>query len=157
MFFKGAGVGHQFTGDIAAQLRRSKDEVKKHQMVRTILVRLNEKGEATLWERREVLRRVVEFEDFSACWETDRHKAKALVADIRRLVNVKDTFTRLQQEQEALRKKQYSEKYEQEAKVKRQREQELEEIKSTLFSLFGMADPWARGTALEGVLNRLFC
>lgn len=155
LFFQGAGVGTQFTGDLSRQLKVSPDEVKKHQMVRTVLTRLNEKGEATLRERRELLRRVVEFEDFSMCWDNDRHKAKALVADIRQLVNVKDSFTRMQQEREAERKK-HSEKVEAEAKLKRQREQEMEEIKSALFSLFGASDPWKRGKALEGVLNRLF-
>jgi predicted RecB family endonuclease len=156
VFFQGAGVGTQFIGDLAQKVATSRDDVRKHDMVRTVLVRINARGESTLRERREVLRRVIEFEDFSVCWENDRNKAKALVADIRRLVNMKDTFTRIQQEQDALRKKQHSDKYEQEAKLKRQREQDLEEIQSALFSLFGMADPWARGTALEGVLNRLF-
>jgi hypothetical protein len=130
LFFQRAGVGTQFTGDLSRQLKESPDEVNKHQMVRTVLTRLNEKGEATLRERRELLRRVVKFEDFSWCWDDDRHKAKALVADIRKLVNVKDAFTRMQQEREAERKK-HSEQVEAEAKLKRQREQEVEAIKST--------------------------
>ncbi len=130
LFFQRAGVGTQFTGDLSRQLEVSPDEVKKHQMVRTVLTRLNEKGEATLRERRELLRRVVEFEDFSRCWHNDRDKAKALVADIRKLVNVKDAVTRMQQEREAERKK-HSEQVEAEAKLKRQREQEVEAIKST--------------------------
>lgn len=87
LFFQGAGVGAQVTEDLAQKLATSKDEVRKHDMVRTVLTRLNARGESTLRERREVLRRVIEFEDFSVCWKDDRNKAKALVADIRKLVS----------------------------------------------------------------------
>ena len=55
-------------------------------MVRTTLTRLNERGEAALRERREILKRVTEFEDFSTCWPNDQLKAKGLVAEIRRVI-----------------------------------------------------------------------
>jgi hypothetical protein len=42
LFFQGAGVGTQFTGDLSRQLKVSPDEVKKHQMVRTVLTLLRQ-------------------------------------------------------------------------------------------------------------------
>jgi hypothetical protein len=39
--------------------------------------------------RREVLRRVVEFEDFSRCWPDDQLVAEGLVARVRAVINVK--------------------------------------------------------------------
>lgn len=80
IFFRGAGVGAAFTQDLEERLRTDRDSLGKHEMVRTVLARLNERGEPTLRQRREVLKRVVEFEDFSACWPNDQLKAKALVA-----------------------------------------------------------------------------
>jgi restriction system protein len=106
VFFKGAGVGTAYTADIANQLRIDKDNVKKHEMVRTVLQRLNDKGEAALRERREVLKRVVEWEDFSVCWDNDRLQAIGLVESIRKLVEKKDAFARMEQAKDEERRKQ---------------------------------------------------
>ena len=46
-------------------------------------------------ERREILNRVTRFDDFSVCWESDQATARGLVAQVRDLVNVKDSFTRM--------------------------------------------------------------
>src|SRR5216684_1549155 len=100
VFFKGAGVASAATADFAQRVATDKDSVNKYEIVREVLVRLNDKGEATLRERREVLKRVVEFEDFSTCWPNDQLKAKGLVAEIRRVVGVKDAFTRMSLERE---------------------------------------------------------
>ena len=83
VFFRGAGVSDTTTADIAAHLRSAPKDVNKYQMVRTVLERLNAKGEAALRERREVLRRVVDFANFDSCWPDDQLKAKGLVASIR--------------------------------------------------------------------------
>jgi restriction system protein len=155
LFFQGSGVGDRFTQDLQQQLRANRDLVKKHAMVRTVLTRLNERGEATLRERREVLKRVVEFEDFSACWPEDQLKAKGLVADIRQLVNVKDSFTRMSQERDAESRRR-KEDAEARRKAVEERTKALRTIKDELFALFGMSNAWARGKKLEGVLNRLF-
>jgi restriction system protein len=155
LFFRGAGVGESYIGDIARQLANNRDSIRKHEIVRTVLARLNEKGEAALRERREVLRRVTEFENFSMCWDNDRHKAIALVAQIRQLVNVKDSFTRMRDEEERGRRIRQAEA-DAKARELQKRTKELEQIKTDLFSLFAMTDPWKRGKALESVLNRLF-
>src|SRR5256885_124049 len=73
-------------------------------MGRTVLERLNAKGEAALRERREVLRRVVDFANFDSCWPDDQLKAKGLVASIREVVNQKDAFTRMNNAREEERR-----------------------------------------------------
>lgn len=121
-------------------------------MARTVLTRLNERGEATFRERREVLKRVVEFESFSTCWPTDQLKAKGLVAEVRRVVDVKDSFTRMNQEREQQQKQR---RIEQEKRIQKEqrRRHELAQIQRLLFSLFGEKDPHKRGKDCEAVLN----
>jgi hypothetical protein len=92
VFFKGAGVPATVTADFTQKVATDRSSVNKYEIVREILVRLNDRGEATLRQRREVLKRIVEFEDFSTCWPNDQLKAKGLVAEIRRVVDVKDSF-----------------------------------------------------------------
>ncbi len=98
LFLKGAGVRDALTSDLAARVAEDRDSVTKYEIVRVALTRLNERGERTLRERREILRRVTDFEDFSTCWPEDELKAKGLVGEVRRVVNVKDSFTRMRQE-----------------------------------------------------------
>jgi hypothetical protein len=155
VFFKGAGVAPSITADLAQKVATDKDSVNKYEIVREVLVRLNDKGEATLRERREVLKRVVEFEDFSTCWPNDQLKAKGLVGEIRRVVDVKDSFGRMRQEQEAERKQRIDPEQQRRAALK-ERKTKLEQVKKDLYALFGMTDPQKRGKQLEGVLNRLF-
>ena len=101
LFFQGAGVADALLQPVLGQWQSDKDSVRKHEIVRCILENLNRKGEPALRERREVLRRVVEFEGFSGCWPDDQLKAKGLVAEIRQLVGVKDSFTRMKQERDS--------------------------------------------------------
>lgn len=155
VFFKGAGVASTITADLAQKVATDKDSVNKYEIVREVLIRLNDKGESTLRERREVLKRVVEFEDYSTCWPNDQLKAKGLVGEIRRVVDVKDSFGRMRQEQEAERKQRIDPEQQRRA-AQKERKAKLELIKKDLFSLFGMTDPQKRGKQLEGVLNRLF-
>jgi hypothetical protein len=71
LFFRGAGVPETLMEDYIQKVQTNRDKIFKHEIVRGILTRLNEKGDKFLRERREVLKRVVEFENFSACWETE--------------------------------------------------------------------------------------
>jgi PHD/YefM family antitoxin component YafN of YafNO toxin-antitoxin module len=119
------------------------------------LERLNAKGEAALRERREILKRVTEFEDFSTCWPNDQLKAKGLVGEISRVIGVKDSFTRMKQEQETERKLRIAEQ-QSKARAAADRRAALESVRLELGRLFGESDPVKRGKALEGVLNRLF-
>jgi restriction endonuclease Mrr len=155
VFFKGAGVPSTITMDFKQKLVADRASVNKYEIVREVLVRLNDKGEMSLRERREVLKRVVEFEDFSTCWPTDQLKAKGLVAEIRRVVDVKDSFGRMRQEQEAERKKRLDEENRKVAALN-ERKAKLQSVKKDLYALFSLSDPQKRGKQLEPVLNQLF-
>jgi len=155
LFFQGAGVGHVVTKDLAERVDEDRDSITKYEMVRTVLTRLNERGEHTLRERREVLKRVTEFEDFSTCWPADQLEAKGLVAEVRRVVGVKDSFTRMHQEREAERQKHLAAQRERVAKTQRRRD-EMGAVRDDLFALFSEQDRQKRGKALEQVLGRLF-
>ncbi len=105
LFFTGAGVDPILTNDLAISVNTNRDSISKYKIVRTVLTRLNERGDTALRERREIVKRVIEFEAFSTCWGEDQLKARGLVAEVRRVLNVKDSFTKMQQEREEERKK----------------------------------------------------
>lgn len=154
-FFRGAGVTSEHTKDLSERIAKDKANINKYEITRTVLMRLNEKGESTLRERREILKRITEFENFSSCWDSDRLKAKGLIAEIRDVINVKDSFTRMGLEREAERNQRQAErKAKQEAaeKIKIQ----TESIKKEFYSLFNETNQKKRGKALESVLNKLF-
>jgi restriction system protein len=102
-----------------------------------------------------VIKRVCEFEAYSSCWPDDQLKAKGLVSDIRKHVDIKDSFTRMQLEREAEHK---AAKLKHTTDVQRVQERKalLGGITAALFALFSQVNAQARGKALEGVLNRLF-
>lgn len=154
-FFHGAGIAPSTLADLRNRVETSRDTISKYHIVREVLVRLNDGGDRTLGHRREVLKRIVEFEDFSTCWPSDQLKAKGLVAEIRRVIDVKDSFGRMRQEQVSERVRRME--------VEKRRATELsqkvrnrEEVKRDLYSLFSEKNRQLRGTKLEGVLNRLF-
>lgn len=103
-FFVGAGVPNKHLGDWKLKVDQDKNSVNKYQIARSVLCRLNDADEPTLTVRREIIKHVSEFEDFSSCWDNDRLKAQALVGQIQKLVNVKDSFTRMKLERERERK-----------------------------------------------------
>lgn len=154
-FFRGAGTPAQYLDDWRAKLRSDRDSVKKHEIARDVLRRLNEGGDRTLRQRREVIKRVSEFEDFSSCYDNDRLQAQGLVAQVRQLVNVKDSFTRMNIERERERK-QRQEDYAKAVKAKQKEAVERTAIRDSFYKLFAEQDPWKRGKQLESVLNRLF-
>ena len=124
-------------------------------IARTVLERLNKRGEVSLRERREVLRRVVEFTNFDACWPNDQMKAKGLVASVRDIVNQKDAFTRMNQAREEERQARLAGvEQEKRAKLQRARNRCCE---ADLYALFAAAlTPQQRGKKLEAALNNLF-
>jgi hypothetical protein len=154
-FFVGAGVPHKHLSDWKLKLRQDRDSVKKPVMARSVLCRLNEDGEAALAVRREVLKRVSQFEDFSTCWENDRYKAQGLVAQIQKLINVKDSFTRMNLERERERRE-HQAQYAAKVAAKQAKATERAELKDALYKLFAETNPHKRGKALEGALNSLF-
>lgn len=155
LFLEGAGVEYQITSDLWHKVEYDRENISKYEIVRTTLKRLNEKGEVTLRERRQILKRVTEFEDFSTCWPADQLKAKGLVGEIRRVINVKDSFTRMNIEREKERQKHIDER-EKKIQELRKKNAEIENVKNEFYSLFSPQNPQKRGKKLEKVLNELF-
>ncbi len=155
LFFRGAGVAHDLYRDLEARLASAPKSLNKFDLARTVLSRLNEGGDKTLRPRREVLKRVIEFEDFSTCWPEDQLKAKGLVAEIRRVINVKDSFARLhqQREEELAEHRRGKEK---EAQQRLERRSHLDDLRGRFSRLFAAEKPQERGKLLEGVLNDIF-
>src|SRR5438874_8603968 len=110
LFFHGAGVSAQLLEPYQKTLKADKNAFNKYHVTRELLSKVNEQGDSGLRARRELLKRVIEFEDFSLCWENDRAAARGLVAQVRDIVNVKDSFTRMRiekdQEREARQREQ---------------------------------------------------
>ena len=155
LFFQGAGVSQITLQPYEVMLRTDKTAFNKYHVTRELITKLNEQGERTLRTRREVLKRVTEFEDFSVCWESDQAAARGLVAQIRGLVNVKDSFTRMRMEKDEEKRRRVEEQ-EVLAKAKQERVAKREKVKSELYALFAEEDAHKRGKMLERVLNELF-
>lgn len=154
-FFNGAGVNTTLYNDLAIRVNTNSESISKYDICRTILERINQNNEKYLRERREILKRITEFEAFSTCWENDQFKAKGLVAEIQKVINVKDSFTRMKQERDnelKIRQEDYKKKTE---NIQKQKEQ-LEKTRKELFSLFAETNFQKRGKKLEKVLNEYF-
>ena len=155
LFFQGAGVPQNMLRDLAQRLKTA-PKISKFEIARTVLERLNTRGEAALRERREVLRRIVDFTNYDACWPNDQFKAKGLVASIRDIVNQKDSFTRMNQAREEERKARLA-AVEQAKRAKQEKAAKIDATKQDFYALFGAAlTPQQRGKHLETVLNSLF-
>ena len=156
LFFRGAGVREEIFHDLSEKLQVTPLEINKYEIVRTVLERLNERGERALRERREILHRIVGFTSFDSCWESDQLKAKGLVASIRDVVNQKDTFTRMTIERDQERQARLAETQ----RVMREKQERLEKIenaKNDFYGLFGASlTAQERGKKLETALNKLF-
>lgn len=156
IFFKGAGVPAAITDDLSLKLKTDKDSVGKYEIARTVLDRLNAKGEGALRERREVLKRIVEFSNFDACWESDRLKARGAVSSIREVINQKDTFTRIAKERDQEREARLSE-VRKATEARQQRAARIEAARKDFYALFGAdVTPHNRGKKLEAALNAVF-
>jgi len=155
LFFRGVGVSNLDLVPYQELLKSDRVAFNKYHVARELLTKLNEQGERSLRVRRELLKRVVEFDDFSVCWENDRAAARGLVAQIRDLINVKDSFTRMRNEKDAEKRQRIEQ---QQAAVTEQiaRKARRDKVKNDLYRLFGEADAHKRGKSLEGVLNEMF-
>lgn len=155
LFFRGAGVSDDMLRDLREQLKADRTSLNKFEIARTLLTRLNQRGEASLRERREVLKRVVEFEDFSTCWPQDQLKAKGLAAEIRRVIDVKDAFARmnLERQKEADARKAAADAMD---RTKRERAGKLAEVQRLFCDAVVERNPQVRGSKLERAANALF-
>lgn len=154
LFFRGCGVDRGFLADIERRID-GQPTFSKYHITREVLAYVNELGDGGLGPRRQILKRISEFDDFSSCYPDNQMKARGAVATVAQLINKKDSFTRLQQEREQELKRHRDAKRAEitEMEAKRSRR---ERVKADLFGLFGERDPRRRGKALEGVLNGLF-
>ncbi|TKJ37625.1 restriction endonuclease [candidate division LCP-89 bacterium B3_LCP] len=155
LFFRGAGVEKRMMEDIYSKWKMNPDSVNKFEIARTIITQLNELGEKAIKERREILKRVTEFEDFSTCWPNDQLKAKGLVVQIQSVVDVKDSFTRMKIEKDRERQQRLFKENEEREAI-RLKQESIDCVKAELFGLFSLDNPHKRGKAFEGVLNKLF-
>lgn len=155
LFFKGAGVPSAVTHDLEVRVKTDRANIPKFEIAREILTRINVAGDKYLRERREILKRVTEFEDFSVCWANDSLQAEVNVGKIRQIVNVKDSFTRMNQERQAVMQAHQASHSDKIKKIQ-QLSAESEVIKKDFYALFVENNAQKRGKALESVLNRLF-
>jgi hypothetical protein len=156
LFLQGAGVSQDDLAEVSRAVRTRPESINKFDIVRKVLTNLNARGDSGLRPRREIIKRVTEFENFETCWDSDRLKAKGLVASVREAVNAKDSFTRMKQERDAERERVLAgQRAEQAASAEKRAK--IEEVSKRLFVLFSMDDkPQERGKLLEAVLNDLF-
>ncbi|WP_404851594.1 restriction endonuclease [Enterobacter asburiae] len=156
LFFQGAGVESADMAEMVAIVRNNPNSISKFDIARDLITKINTRGDSGLKVRREIIKRVVEFDNFEHCWENDQYKAKGLVASIREAVNKKDAFTRMKQERDAERSERVSQQ-QIERSLAAEKRKKLEAINQRLSVLFMMDDkPQERGKLLEGVLNDLF-
>jgi len=159
LFFRGAGVSPSAYQDLWSQVELNPQSISKFGITQIILSRLNDRTDDTaLQHRREILKQITDFEDFSTCWSEDQLQAKGLVAEIRRVVNVKDSFTKMYSEREKERQQRIAEQ-EQVAAKKQAHKTVIEDIKRDLYPWFGLTgdeNREQRGRILESILNRLF-
>jgi hypothetical protein len=154
-FFRGCGVAHVTLADLQQRVATDRENINKYQIARVVLTRLNEAGDHALGQRREVIKRVVEFHDFSVCWPEQQLQAKGLVASVRELVNVRDSFTRMSQERDSERREHQREQAAK-AEAKQRRLAERDALRRRLAGLSSMTIPQQRGLAFEKVLNDIF-
>lgn len=154
-FFKGAGVPAKFLIPWSAKIAADRKSVFKTAIAKDVLCKLNDLGDDGIAPRREIVRRVVQWDDFSTAYDDKRLVAQGLVASVQKLVNIKDSFTRMAEERERERQAKQA-VHAAEAKKKQERREKREAVKKRLYGLFTDTDPKKRGKALEGVLNDLF-
>lgn len=156
LFFQGAGVAQDDYAEVARAVHTSPNSTNKYQITRDVLTKVNARGDSGLGARRAIIKRVVEFEEFSTCWPDDQLKAKGLVADLRKIVNIKDSFTRMKQERDIEREKELSRQRSEQATAAKKRAK-IDDVSKRLSALFSMDNkPQERGKLLEAVLNDLF-
>jgi restriction system protein len=153
VFFRSCGVPAAMFADL--EERVACGTIGKYEIARTLLARINDGGDALLRPRREVIKQVTEFEDFGQCWPDDQLKAKGLVSDVRKYVNVRDSFTRMQQAEESHRLQEARQRR-RAAEANLQRRDDRAALRTRLASLASMANAQQRGLAFEPVLNDLF-
>jgi len=93
LFFQSVGVPESWLVDMKKQVDTCRTSITKCSIANDVLEKLILKDQDHVRELHETVRRVTEFEDFSACWPALRPKAMELVSEVRRVASVKEAFT----------------------------------------------------------------
>jgi hypothetical protein len=156
-FFRTAGVNQVMLKPYEDLVSRDRDSIKMYDIARGILVELNDQGAKSFTIRTNILRAVVDFEDFdTCCYENRRNEARGLVWKVREIVNRKDSFTRMNIERKQEKLKYFREKEAALVAEQKVKKECINKVKSDLASLIKDENPHKRGKALEKVLNELF-
>jgi len=67
LFFRSAGVDKTDLAEVETVLPTDASSIGKFELVRRVLAKVNARGDGGLRPRREIIRRVVQYEDFSCC------------------------------------------------------------------------------------------
>lgn len=154
-FFAGCGVPRTLLSDLQKRVTFNKESIYKTDISRAIIMLINEKGDKYLGQRRKLLQRVTEWDNYSTCFPKDMREAKGFVAEICDVVKKKDTFTRIVQERDKERDFRRAKEAKERKRITEKRNK-IAGLKEKLFSLFKMKNAHKRGIELEGVLNELF-
>lgn len=155
LFFQNVGVPKAQLQPYYILLSSNRSQLKKYDVTREILAFLNQQSERMLGVRRKLLQRVIEFDSFETCYPNDKDRAKANVADIQKLVKMKDTVTKY----EKYLIKEQSEKIKKQQKIVdeiRRSKERFEDLQQRFSQLFSIQNPQERGKKLEKVLNDIF-
>lgn len=152
LFFQNVGVPSQHLHHYYVLLNTNRSQFNKFDVTREILGWLNQQSDRMLGVRRKLLQRVIEYEAFESCYPNDKDRAKANVADIKKMVQLKDTVTKFEnllnkeQNEKILRQKEKLDK------IKKSKEH-FENLRQRFTNLFSIQNPQERGKKLEKVLN----
>jgi uncharacterized membrane protein len=154
IFFQGAGVPDKIISPVRKKWEMD-HSIAKREIARQILTALNQGGDIYLRQRREIIKRIIEFDDFSLCYPDDLLPAKGVVSEIQQIVLIRNTAMRIiiDAERERIVKQKLREE---EIAKKIQHKENISKIRNELFSLFSETNPQKRGKKLETVLNNLF-
>ncbi|GAB3799331.1 restriction endonuclease [Micromonospora zhanjiangensis] len=153
-FFRSAGVAEALLRKIQATVSTDARSISKYEIARIVIRQLNDGGDRFLRERREIIRRVTQWEDFTLSWPNDQDKARGLVAAVRQIVDVRDSFTRMQQERDQERLARIREREEQ-LERKRSHRAARTALRTRMIDLKGESNPQRRGRRIEVLLSDL--
>jgi restriction system protein len=154
--FRGAGLQHPQLAEYERLIAVDRESLRKTEMAHTLLKIANEiPTDEGLKIRREILKAVVDFNNFEACYNDKVLAAKGAVAKVRELVHEKDAFTRMEIERDRERSARIAKEHSKVEEARRKAEAR-EDIKRRLFALFTLADEYERGRLFESVLNDWF-
>lgn len=155
LFFQNVGVPKELLQSYYILLRENNSQFKKFNVTREILTHLNQSNEKMLGVRRRLLQRVIEFDAFETCYLNDKDRAKANVADIKKLVKMKDTVTKYENYLSKEQSKKIKKQQEISDKIRTSKER-FEDLQQRFCHLFTIENPQERGKKLEKVLNDIF-